>query len=48
MHNVTPDDLLKIIGNKEVEITVLRMELARLQAELRRLQPVPPTKETAP
>ena len=32
--NVSIDDLLKIIGEKEVTIILLKSELAKLQAEL--------------
>jgi uncharacterized small protein (DUF1192 family) len=35
---VTIEQLLQIVGDKEVQLALLRGEMARLQAELARLQ----------
>lgn len=37
--NVTVDDLLKIIGDKEVTIIWLKSEVASLNAKLKALEP---------
>jgi hypothetical protein len=39
--NVTPDDLLKIIGMKEAELWVLRNQIAQLQVQ-QMIPPEPP------
>lgn len=33
--NVTVDQVLALLGSKEVELTILKNEVARLQAELK-------------
>ena len=34
MPEVTMDDVTKIVGSKEIELTLLRSEIQRLKAEL--------------
>lgn len=38
--DISVTTLLQIIGQKEVELQVVRQELARVQAELSKLSPV--------
>ena len=38
MPEVTMDDVTKIVGSKEIELTLLRSEIQRLQEELKAAQ----------